>query len=86
MQLVSSVLVLARGREKSLASCFLLTLMGQNNMETKLHPETLQRVAMLIQEKAELFRCFPEEVTLNKDHLVHALECIANILENMAAE
>ena len=58
----------------------------KNPMETNLHPETLQRVAMLIQEKAELIRCLPQEVTLNRDHLVHTLECLVDILINKAKE
>ena len=61
-------------------------LQGKNPMETNLHPETLQRVAMLIQEKAELIRCLPQEVTLNRDHLVHTLECLVDILINRAKE
>jgi hypothetical protein len=55
-------------------------------MTKELHPETLQRVAMLIQEKAELIRCLPQEVTLNRDHLVHTLECLVDILINKAKD
>lgn len=61
-------------------------LQGKNPMETNLHPETLQRVAMLIQEKAELLRCLPEDMTLSRHHLVHTLECLVDILINKAKD
>jgi hypothetical protein len=55
-------------------------------MTKELHPETLQRVAMLIQEKAEMMRCLPDDMTVTKDTLVHVLECLVDLLVDIAQE
>jgi len=56
----------------------------KNPMGKELHPETLQRVAMLIQEKAEMMRCLPDDMNVTKDTLVHVLECVVDLLIHMA--
>ena len=58
----------------------------KNPMGKELHPETLQRVAMLIQEKAEMMRCLPDDMNVTKDTLIHVLECLVDILINRAEE
>jgi hypothetical protein len=58
----------------------------KNPMGKELHPETLQRVAMLIQEKAEMMRCLPDDMNVTKDTLVHVLECLVDLLVDIAQE
>jgi hypothetical protein len=53
-------------------------------MRDKLHAETLQRVAMLIQEKAELMRCLPDDMVVTKETIVNVLECLVDFLIDMA--
>jgi hypothetical protein len=58
----------------------------KNPMGKELHPETLQRVAMLIQEKAEMMRCLPDDMNVTKDTLIHVLECLVDLLVDIAQE